>query len=79
MNKVFRFFDVKNRNKIRYSEMLNGFEMLSLNLAKNDLEKVWSLLDLEGKHYLTLNDFLVLQELSNRDQDNPCILNDIER
>lgn len=79
MNKVFRFFDVKNKNKIRYSEMLNGFDMLSLNLAKNDLEKVWSLLDLEGKHYLTLNDFLVLQELSNRDQDNPCILNDIER
>ena len=60
MNKVFRFFDVKNKSKIRFSDLQYGFDLLNLNLSKNDLESVWSQLDFDSKRFLTLNDFLVL-------------------
>ena len=60
MNKVFRFFDVKNKNKIRFTDLQNGFDLINLNLSKNDLESVWIQLDIECKRYLTLNDFLIL-------------------
>ena len=42
MSQVFRYFDVKNKNKIRFSDLKKGFEQLNLNLSSSDLESVWS-------------------------------------
>jgi len=42
MSQVFRYFDVKNKNKIRFSDLKKGIKQLNLNLSSSDLESVWS-------------------------------------